>query len=137
MGDLLFKIYPPVLTCAPDISFIKLERDSEHILIVASDGMWDHLSTTTHSMQNKAVIQKVCSLLSDFMDESLDGSVVSGGSQETESNLFEDALDSVCKRLVDREANDEQPFYSKNLARYDDITVFLCLLRGRTDETLE
>lgn len=43
MGDLLYKIPPAVLSCVPDVSFIRLNPTYEYLLVAATDGLWDHL----------------------------------------------------------------------------------------------
>lgn len=44
MGDLLFKIEPAVLNAVPDVRFVKLESSRDYAFIMATDGVWDHLS---------------------------------------------------------------------------------------------
>jgi hypothetical protein len=43
MGDLLYKIPPAVLSCLPDVSFVRLTPQYEYLLVAATDGLWDHL----------------------------------------------------------------------------------------------
>ncbi|KAI8820696.1 phosphatase 2C-like domain-containing protein, partial [Fimicolochytrium jonesii] len=43
MGDLLFKVEPAVLSCVPDVEFVKLRSDRPYILVAATDGVWDHM----------------------------------------------------------------------------------------------
>ncbi|KAJ3012087.1 UNVERIFIED_CONTAM: hypothetical protein HDU68_001386, partial [Siphonaria sp. JEL0065] len=43
MGDLLFKIEPAVLSPVPDVSFIELDKRWEYVMVLATDGIWDHL----------------------------------------------------------------------------------------------
>jgi serine/threonine protein phosphatase PrpC len=117
-GDLLFKIEPAVLNCVPDFTFTKLE-DSEYILIMATDGLWDHLYSGAVGHQNQAVINKISNMLQDdFSGSSLD-------SYETESQIsLEDTLEFICRHVNDREALDNEIFV-KNLQRYDDVTCML------------
>jgi serine/threonine protein phosphatase PrpC len=44
MGDLLFKIVPAVLSPVPDIRFMKMDSRRDYIVVMATDGVWDHLS---------------------------------------------------------------------------------------------
>ncbi|KAJ3083264.1 hypothetical protein HDU99_000152 [Rhizoclosmatium hyalinum] len=43
MGDLLFKIEPAVLSPVPDVSFVELDKRWEYVMVLATDGIWDHL----------------------------------------------------------------------------------------------
>ena len=43
LGDLVFKLEPPVLSSAPDVSFILMEAKNDYCIISATDGVWDHL----------------------------------------------------------------------------------------------
>lgn len=43
MGDLLFKVDPCIVSCAPDVNFVHLSQDAEYIIIIATDGVWDHI----------------------------------------------------------------------------------------------
>ncbi|KAI9340774.1 hypothetical protein DFJ73DRAFT_549943 [Zopfochytrium polystomum] len=60
MGDLLFKINPPVLSPRPDIHFMKLESDRDYVVVMATDGVWDHLLAQGSEVgQNEAVLKVV------------------------------------------------------------------------------
>lgn len=79
MGDLLFKVTPAVLSCEPDIEFIKLPVATSSspqqqeggvagdiIIISATDGLWDHLKPASDGMtQNEQVVQWVLDVLDD------------------------------------------------------------------------
>ncbi|KAJ1539752.1 hypothetical protein HK405_012468, partial [Cladochytrium tenue] len=57
MGDLLFKINPPVLSPRPDISFMRLDASRDYALVMATDGVWDHLLAQGSDLaQNQAVL---------------------------------------------------------------------------------
>ncbi|KAJ1546297.1 hypothetical protein HK405_007226 [Cladochytrium tenue] len=43
MGDLLFKLEPAVLSAAPDVRFVRLLDGRDYAVVMASDGVWDHL----------------------------------------------------------------------------------------------
>ncbi|CAG8580150.1 14342_t:CDS:2 [Ambispora leptoticha] len=43
MGDLYFKLDPPLFPCEPDVEFVILESGTEYLGIMAPDGLWDHL----------------------------------------------------------------------------------------------
>jgi serine/threonine protein phosphatase PrpC len=117
MGDLLFKIHPPVLTSTPDISFIHLDSDYEHVMVMGSDGLWDHLDYNTHDRQNLAIVNT----LSRFLNLDLEDQA-SNCSNLSEMDDLQTILDLCCESLVDREGLD---LFSRNLSRYDDCTVML------------
>ncbi len=127
MGDLLFKIHPPVLTSAPDFNFVKLTPDSEHVIVMATDGLWDHLSINDSVAQNDLVVQMVSKTLSELFSASLDSesekSYDSKVSEYPTSKSLTEKLSGICKFLVDREGGPE--IFSKDLIRYDDATVMI------------
>ncbi|KAI9209340.1 phosphatase 2C-like domain-containing protein [Polychytrium aggregatum] len=43
MGDLVFKVEPAVLSVQPDVDFVRLQSDQDYVVIVATDGVWDHM----------------------------------------------------------------------------------------------
>ncbi|KAJ3104450.1 hypothetical protein HDU97_009235 [Phlyctochytrium planicorne] len=43
LGDVLFKVEPPVMSADPDVTFTRLEEDRDYVLVMATDGVWDHL----------------------------------------------------------------------------------------------
>ncbi|KAJ3033761.1 hypothetical protein HDV00_005836 [Rhizophlyctis rosea] len=43
MGDLLFKIEPAVMSCVPDVSFVEVVRGRDCVVVMGTDGVWDHL----------------------------------------------------------------------------------------------
>ncbi|KAJ1552900.1 hypothetical protein HK405_009641, partial [Cladochytrium tenue] len=64
MGDLLFKINPPVLSPRPDISFMRLDASRDYALVMATDGVWDHLLAQGSDLaQNQAVLGVVAEAL--------------------------------------------------------------------------
>ena len=65
MGDLLFKLDPPVMTAIPDIQFIPLLPDYEYILMACTDGVWDHLRVhgSKTQVQNQMVLDYVTHVL--------------------------------------------------------------------------
>ena len=100
LGDLLFKIHPPVLVSTPDFSFIKLKPGKDHLLVIATDGIWDHLSVGDFMRQNDMVMEKVTELMSDYRnwkgektdatekyDMELSSSLKSSSSEATMSSL--------------------------------------------------
>ena len=103
MGDVLFKINPPVLTSMPDISIVRLEANTEYLLIVGTDGIWDHLVPSNSERQNNVVIDRVTGLLADLLDKSvveMDANMTSrsfsstSSQSTTESDTFTDCSNS-------------------------------------------
>ncbi|KAJ3050772.1 hypothetical protein HK097_008232, partial [Rhizophlyctis rosea] len=43
MGDLLFKIEPSVMSCVPDVSFVEVVKGRDCVIVMGTDGVWDHL----------------------------------------------------------------------------------------------
>ncbi len=43
MGDVLFKLDPPVFKCEPDVVWFKLDPNRLYMILMASDGLWDSL----------------------------------------------------------------------------------------------
>jgi serine/threonine protein phosphatase PrpC len=122
LGDLLFKIQPPVISCVPDFSFIRLNQ-SEHLIIMATDGIWDHLRTDVVDMQNELMVRQVMSSLSDNLENSfLETCSMS-------NNRLENSLGTVCERMVNREA-EENHFFDRYHFRYDDATLMLIHIDG-------
>jgi serine/threonine protein phosphatase PrpC len=125
MGDLLFKIHPPVLSCIPDFSFVRLEGP-ENVLIMATDGIWDHLYTDSTEYQNEAVVEKVMKCFQQTLElPVISSSWDSAISDETRvGDPAEEALGVVCDLLIDREslAGD---LYTPRMMRYDDATLML------------
>ncbi|KAI8894969.1 phosphatase 2C-like domain-containing protein [Globomyces pollinis-pini] len=122
LGDLLFKIKPPVLSCKPDITFIELDP-TEHILIMATDGLWDHLKAPNTQTQNTQVLDKTISMINELTDLSLDDKSMCSDSSLPSS--FEEALSVVCASLVDREGDTGNGLFADGLNRYDDATVMI------------
>lgn len=46
MGDVLFKVDPCIVSCSPDVKFVRLSSYREYLIIAATDGVWDHIDTT-------------------------------------------------------------------------------------------
>ncbi|KAI8827366.1 hypothetical protein BJ741DRAFT_630431 [Chytriomyces cf. hyalinus JEL632] len=65
MGDLLFKIEPAVLNPLPDVSFVELDASLEYVMVLATDGIWDHLMEQSGDTdrQNSMVMRVVASAI--------------------------------------------------------------------------
>ncbi|KAJ3194952.1 hypothetical protein HK101_001466 [Irineochytrium annulatum] len=59
MGDLLFKIEPAVLSPVPDVGFVRLETDREYAMVMATDGIWDHLKVQGDEEKQNGVVMGV------------------------------------------------------------------------------
>ncbi|KXS13480.1 protein serine/threonine phosphatase 2C [Gonapodya prolifera JEL478] len=77
MGDLLYKIHPPILSSVPDVSFIRLTPGYDYVLTIGTDGVWDHLRMiNSPEGQNRAVVS--------FVGREWDSWLRQGGSKELE-----------------------------------------------------
>ncbi|KAJ3387608.1 hypothetical protein HDU80_000142 [Chytriomyces hyalinus] len=65
MGDLLFKIEPAVLNPLPDVSFVELDASLEYVMVLATDGIWDHLMEQSGDTdrQNSMVMRVVATAI--------------------------------------------------------------------------
>ncbi|ORX84581.1 protein serine/threonine phosphatase 2C [Anaeromyces robustus] len=113
MGDLLFKIEPAVISCRPDVSVVKIDKSVDNMLLIATDGIWDHLNWQETEKQN----EKVMSYISKQLNE--------------ESEVSEELLNKVTSKLVKRENNLE--LYEPR-QRYDDCTAFLVYIPASSEK---
>ncbi|KAJ3160613.1 hypothetical protein HDU86_000371 [Geranomyces michiganensis] len=63
MGDLLFKVEPAVLSCLPDVEFVRLDPTQDYVVVAATDGVWDHMRVQNTQLQNQIVVQRVGAFL--------------------------------------------------------------------------
>ncbi|KAJ3099365.1 Protein phosphatase 1D [Phlyctochytrium planicorne] len=131
MGDLLFKIEPSVLSPVPDVRFVSLEADKEYVILLATDGVWDHLRTQgSQDEQNLVAAYVVASAI-----ESMTG-------EENDMGLLE-RLEAAAKALVLRETDVEvslpgfvrhaaRDLFSRGQIRYDDATALVVHLEPRS-----
>jgi len=113
MGDLLFKIEPAVISCRPDVSIIKIDRSTDNILLIATDGIWDHLIWQEPDRQN----EKIMNYISKQLNE--------------ESEVSEEILKKLSSKLIKRENNIE--LYDPR-QRYDDCTAFLVFIPAGSEK---
>jgi len=117
MGDLLFKIEPAVISCRPDVSIVKIDSSVDNMLLIATDGIWDHLNWQEPEKQNEKIMSYISKQLGD-------GAEVS-----------EELLNEVVSKLVKRENNLD--LYEPR-QRYDDCTAFLVFIpAGSEKENVE
>jgi serine/threonine protein phosphatase PrpC len=116
MGDLLFKIEPPVISCRPDVSIVKFDESVDNIILIATDGIWDHLNWQDPEKQN----EKIMSYISKQIGE--------------DTEISEELLNEISSKLVQRENNLE--LYEPR-QRYDDCTAFLVYIPAGTEKVNE
>lgn len=138
MGDLLFKIEPAVLVATPDISFIKLSPQ-DHTLLVATDGLWDHLAATCPEQQNIRIMEfcnhnedDQISLDSADIPNLAPDSAHSDTSSHSETKM---SMQKTCDTLCERDPNQQCNSRARELfripeacARFDDCTVVMAKL---------
>jgi len=113
MGDLLFKIEPAVISCRPDVSIVKIDQSVDNILLIATDGIWDHLIWQEPERQN----EKIMSYISKQLNE--------------EAEISEEILKNVSSKLIKRENNID--LYDPR-QRYDDCTAFLVYIPAGSEK---
>lgn len=119
MGDLLFKIEPAVISCRPDVSIIKLDQSVDNILLIATDGIWDHLIWQDSDKQNEKIMNYI------------NKEITSATGNSSDVEISEELLKKITEKLVKREFNLE--LYEPR-QRYDDCTAFLVYLPAGTEE---
>ena len=127
MGDIHFKLDPPVLSGVPDISILQLDESKEYTLIIGSDGIWDHLKKNNYDAQNLMVKDHVFSIIDsqDALDKSAPPTPSTFNSDCKDLELI-DRLEYVAQTLVQREnTTTSQDLFYGRLLRYDDATVQL------------
>ncbi|KAI8913889.1 phosphatase 2C-like domain-containing protein [Powellomyces hirtus] len=87
MGDLLFKVEPAVISCLPDVEFIPVHPDQEYVLVVATDGVWDHMRVPHTDLQNQMVIQHVGLFLDCDLKERTDKAVAPSAEEDSPTTL--------------------------------------------------
>ncbi|KAG4094968.1 protein serine/threonine phosphatase 2C [Neocallimastix lanati (nom. inval.)] len=113
MGDLLFKIEPAVISCRPDVSIVKIDNTVDNMLLIATDGIWDHLNWQEPEKQN----ERIMSYISKQIGEDVE--------------ISEEILNKISSKLVKREDNLE---LYESRQRYDDCTAFLVFIPAGTEK---
>jgi len=117
MGDLVFKIEPAVISCRPDVSIIKIDSSVDNMILIASDGIWDHLNWQDPEKQNEKIMSYISKQLGD------------------NAEVSEELLNKISSKLVMRENNLD---LYESRQRYDDCTAFLVFIpAGSEKENLE
>ncbi|KAJ3397339.1 hypothetical protein HDV05_002961, partial [Chytridiales sp. JEL 0842] len=76
MGDLLFKVVPAVLSPVPDVRFVRMEEGRDYMVVMATDGVWDHLvcqglGGEVVERQNAVVLGLVAGVVESFEAEQM------------------------------------------------------------------
>jgi len=145
MGDVLFKLDGGVISSRPDVTFVELHPRAEHLLLFASDGLWDHLRWqanpavantakpcgTTHSesapapstsqLQNERVLEWTCARL--------DAWGVQGVADALCERETDEAGTGVAGISGPRGAAGDDGVYWPWCARFDDVTVGVVHMR--------
>jgi serine/threonine protein phosphatase PrpC len=110
-GDLFFKHGTPLLHASPDIHFVKLEEEKDHILIMSTDGVFDHMIYQDSVDQN--------SLLCYFVLQEI-----------LKNNSLPAALKAITSSLCDRQGT-PQLYGSYTPPRFDDCSCFCIHIKNK------
>ncbi|KAJ3118074.1 Protein phosphatase 1D [Phlyctochytrium bullatum] len=139
MGDLLFKIEPAILSPVPDVKFVRLAKDREYVILLATDGVWDHLrNQSSHVDQNLLALGVVASAVE---------SIPAQAETFLPNEVLTERLGLAARALVLRETDVERthPWFLRDAVRdlflrgqirYDDATalvVYLEPVEGKTE----
>lgn len=132
MGDIHFKLEPPVLSSTPDVSIMELNPTLEYVMIAATDGVWDHLRTAPNSQKQNDVVKDLAfAILEGDYDDIITDSILPPSPETSidscermDKAMLEDRLKYAADALVKRENADQslELFYERML-RYDDATA--------------
>ncbi|CAG8490119.1 3665_t:CDS:2 [Ambispora gerdemannii] len=95
MGDLYFKLDPPLFPCEPDVEFVILESGVEYLGIVAPDGLWDHLIVKMPDF-----LRKVAKFLSEMRYQAID--------YELDSSPYTDSSNSYSSTASSSSSSDSE-----------------------------
>ncbi|TPX46856.1 hypothetical protein SeLEV6574_g02989 [Synchytrium endobioticum] len=123
LGDLLFKLDPPVLSNNPDVSFIKLEPKNDYILIAATDGVWDHMREQG-PLQNETAV--------DWVGSQIDGvRNPEDRSDLPDSSSLQSRINQAARDLASREREGGEDLYHQQMVRYDDCTAIIINVKAK------
>ncbi|CAG8504046.1 11784_t:CDS:2 [Diversispora eburnea] len=136
MGDLFFKLDPPLFPCEADVDFLIMESGVDYIGVMAPDGLWDHMNVKMPEFIRK--LARYLGLLtscedSDYMvgestDDERDGHRHKSKkcnpipSDPMQNMLNGEQLHDLSGALCDR-TKDTLDIFEKDQGRYDDCTV--------------
>ena len=137
LGDIHFKLEPPVLSAKPDVKFTPLHPSKEYILIACTDGIWDYLkSNMDQNVQNEMVLDYVTRILEN-KEISRSFALPTPDSPDYKSIMNEapkisDKITLAASSVVKRQNSDIFPeIFYENAQRYDDATCQLVHIKPR------
>jgi serine/threonine protein phosphatase PrpC len=83
MGDILMKLEPPIFEGRPDIHIKPLDLESDHIIVMASDGVWGSLQGSCDAKSDSEVVLRHCASLITSTSSSLHPVPIGGQSFTT------------------------------------------------------
>ncbi|CAG8747494.1 11440_t:CDS:2, partial [Acaulospora morrowiae] len=138
MGDLFFKLDPPLFPCEADVDFLIMEPGVDYIGVIAPDGLWDHMNVKMPEFVRK--LARYLGLLKSCEDSNYTTSVsseegsdnimeqpprryniVSSSSDSPQNMLTGEQLHDLAGALCDR-TRDSLDIFEKDQGRYDDCT---------------
>ncbi|CAJ0842220.1 21430_t:CDS:2 [Entrophospora sp. SA101] len=121
MGDLYFKLDPPLFPCDADVDYIVMESGTNYIGILAPDGLWDHLKV---NLPGEGGIggDESSNKLSETESVQQQPFFYKLGSSRSHNILTGEQLYDLARALCDR-TKDSLDIFEKDQGRYDDCTV--------------
>ncbi|CAG8456995.1 13483_t:CDS:2, partial [Acaulospora colombiana] len=136
MGDLFFKLDPPLFPCEADVDFLIMESGVDYIGVMAPDGLWDHMNVKMPEFVRKLArylgLLKSCEdssyITSSSSDESSDSvaeripqkyHTASSNADTAKNMLTGEQLHDLAGALCDR-TKDSLDIFEKDQGRYDD-----------------
>ncbi|KAI9023394.1 phosphatase 2C-like domain-containing protein [Hyaloraphidium curvatum] len=124
MGDLLFKLDPPVFQCKPDMTWVRLEPDRRYIICMATDGLWDAFKVPTSQFVRQA--EEIAGIIQRAMQDEVNRNVFQSASYAGDSlpdEVVQQKLKSFAVGLGELQRNEFKIFTDHTV--YDDVTVLL------------
>jgi serine/threonine protein phosphatase PrpC len=154
MGDLFFKYNPSLITACPDVTFTPLAPlvGRRYMLIMATDGLWDHMREHLPSVQESLVAKYVRNTMhatnngdddAEFFTAATDddGEELSAEEQRNNEEIQRtlQQLGVLAHGLCDREMTvSSSDLFAQGYMRYDDCTAFVVMVEGPAkDEEVE
>ena len=139
MGDLFFKHDPPLITARPDVSFFRMKplQTESYMLVMATDGLWDHMSRQKPEEQHLMISNYV----SDVMEAELEGDTQFLNNNDNNGERIDSITAEIQRKLeklgvlahgmADREMiSGGNNLFAQGYLRYDDVTVFIVMIEG-------
>jgi len=126
LGDLNFKLDPPLFDPTPEITFMTFDPDYEYIFMMASDGVWDHLScSSSPSHQAKAVLEYFAAEI-NYMEFNFDFELKMRTYYAKYSSQYHHLMKRLAEGLCNRQKNPN--LFTSNAARFDDVTAMIGMI---------